>query len=589
MRPLLHSAALVVVFASTFTALLFSFLDLWIVRGGPVDPTQWNPRVLIPVALLGAALLAMVGANLRSIADAAKSRRAYTALLFAANIAIAGGLLVLVNYLAVRHYRTFDWTTKGLYEISERTEVVLRKLPRPVTANIIGSPGHPYYQTVRSTLDMYRAASGGKLEIESFDPANDREKLLARLRALGVNPKEVADPNVVIFECPSGGAGAPRTKFVLFDAVVEREPSSGMGGEPRIKAFKAESEFTEAILSVTRDVKTKVVFLVGHEEVELFRRSDDGQLATLERTLRQLNYEVDSFGFDFAEGSGKADLPADTGVLVIAGPKGRFADKELERLKAFLDRGGRALVLGEPVVKTRPGTRSVFFDDVRLDALLKDYGIALEPSYLFDPSSQREFALATKVDDAASHPIVKPLQGSALLFYVAEGIIVTPPDPSTSKVKVESILETQASAIAVKDINGLERSQNPFGVEHRKGPITIAAVATKPVDPPTATAAVTGTASPDAPQEARLVVVSDATFTTDDLAESIVANLDFTLNCISWLASREEAIAIGSKKPEQIHLNLDGDQQTRVKLLALLILPIGCAMMGLAVFTGRRS
>jgi hypothetical protein len=589
MKRLLNSALLASLFAATFTALLFLFLDLWIVREALGGGSEWNPRVLIPGALLVVSLVALPVVNIATVLEYLTSRRAYVALLFGANVAAAIGLAAGASYLSARHYRTFDWTFKGIYAISERTESVLRDLPRVVTANVVGSAAHPFFPTVRGTLDIYKAAAGAKLDVEYLDPANDRQRLLAKLRALGVDPKEIDDPDVVIFECASTGAGAPRTKHVPFRSVVETE-SRGMGGDDRITAFKVEQEFTEAILSVSSDSKTKVLLLAGHEELEPWRRSDEGQIGLLERTLRQLNFEVDTFTFDFAEGSGKAEVPADCGVLVVAGPRSRFADKELDAMRAYLDRGGRALILAEPVLKQRPGTRSVFFEDVRLGGLLAEYGIKTEPSYIFDPSSRQEFALAAKVDAFASHPVVKPLAGYPLVLLVAQPLVVEPPDAAASKVKVQSILDTSAAAVAVRDMNALDRGGNPFAVDHRKGPLCVAAAATKEVDPPTGTAVPTGTAAP-APgrREARLIVAGDASFATDGLAGSVVENLDFAVNCISWLASREGAVSIGSKKPEQVHLNLDADQQTRVKLLAMLILPVGCAMIGLAVFVGRRS
>jgi ABC-type uncharacterized transport system involved in gliding motility auxiliary subunit len=420
------------------------------------------------------------------------------------------------------------------------------------------------------------------VEVDYLDPADAPERAQSALRRLGIDPKSVEDADLVVFESPREAPAVPRTRMVPFGAIVEVDYT--FGGDGRVKAFKQEDLFTEAILDVTRDKPTAVYLLAGHEELTPHAGGPAERISLLETVLKTLGYSVESFEFQFAGEGKRTEVPADCDVLVLAGPQGRFDDREIGALRAYLERGGRALLLGEPVVRRRAGSRgSGFFDDTRINELLKGYGLSLEGAYVFDESSMSRrgnpLHFLPKVQGISeSHPITKPLLGARLPFAVAQPVVILPPGEAPPEVKTQAILETAPSAIAYKDPDATD----PYQGTPRKGPITLAAVARKPV---TATATVTGTA---VPAEARLVVVGDVQIATDAIFQDSRA-ADFVLNAIAWLAEREETIAIGSKPPEIIRLKLDDDQRKRLRLVSLVELPLLCAIIALAVFWVRRS
>ncbi|HVY61326.1 MAG TPA: Gldg family protein, partial [Planctomycetota bacterium] len=561
---------------------------------------QWNPHVAIPLAIVAAGLLALAALNFGAVVQALSSRRAIVAANVTLMVLFALGIVVVLNLIAARHYRVFDWTTRGLYALTERTERIAASLPRKVTAHVIGPEQHPLFTTVRGTLDMLRAASNGQLEVEYLDPYNDRDRLERELQALGVSQKDLGDPQetlqenpVVIFESPRE-AGLPRTKHVTFRDLVDADFT---GERPR--GLKAEEVFTQALLDVTSEKQTAVYFLAGHQELELAGNgSDPDRLSLLERALKQLGFKVDTFELDLRHGSGKEDLPADCDVLAIAGPRERLEDRVIAKIRAFLARGGRLLVLGEPVMGQRID-RSVYFQDLRLDALLKDYGLGFEPARVYDEGTQTplgDFSLAPAVaGDSARHPITRPLAGSRVIFNVAGPVKVTPPADPASRLSVQAILSTAGGAIAIKDMDALRSpSANPYRVDHIQGPIVLAAVATRPAEAPTPTAAPAGETSTAAAggrvtTETRIVAVGDASFATDGLAGLSQTNLDFAVNALGWLGAREETIAVASKPPEIIRLRVGEDDDYRIKLLCLVELPLLCAVLGLGVYWMRRS
>ena len=63
-------------------------------------------------------------------------------------------------------------------------------------------------------------------------------------------------------------------------------------------------------------------------------------------------------------------------------------------------------------------------------------------------------------------------------------------------------------------------------------------------------------------------------------------NSDLVLNAINWLAEQENLISIRPRAPEDRRITLTADQQFRVQLLVLLLIP--GAVLATGVFTWWR-
>src|SRR5262249_21921228 len=113
-------------------------------------------------------------------------------------ILAAAAVVVLVNYLAARHYKRWDWTSSGLYSLSEKTRQILkdastRKEPIHVTAVL--AQGSEEQEIVREVLENYRSACP-VMTVEYLDPATDPLKAEALVKRLGLQSDKV-----VVFEC----------------------------------------------------------------------------------------------------------------------------------------------------------------------------------------------------------------------------------------------------------------------------------------------------------------------------------------------------------------------------------------------------
>jgi ABC-type uncharacterized transport system involved in gliding motility auxiliary subunit len=136
----------------------------------------------------------------------------------------------------------------------------------------------------------------------------------------------------------------------------------------------------------------------------------------------------------------------------------------------------------------------------------------------------------------------------------------------------------------------------------KKGPISLAAVATVTVATPSPapsaapSVAPSGAPSPSAspsPEEAapkregRVVAFGDSDFVSNALL-GFQGNGDFFLNSVAWLAQDADLISIRPKEPEDQKLILTREQQQNLLVLALLLIPGLFVALGIREWWSRR-
>lgn len=463
-------------------------------------------------------------------------------------------LFSLVNYLSFRHYRRWDWTASGTYSLSDQTRKVLADLKSPVDAVVFLSPGDELYERVKALLGAYAEAGRGQLRVEYIDPdrQKDRLELLAKRY-------QVTQVNVVVF------SAGEQSRYVEKDQMVEYDLAGYQYGQmPKVKSFKAEEAFTNALLAVVDPARPTVYFTAGHGEraasgergagLSLFR----DRLGRAGATLKEFN------------ALGKEALPADASLVVVAGPKYPFSEVEAALLSRYLEGGGRLLLLLDPVVS---GGAEPAFGPTGLEALCARWGItpvddiALDPALAVPLMGAQTFYAA----DLSLHPATRDLSrnGLPVIFALARSL-------SLGKAQVEGyasgyLARTSPEGWGERDIKGLEK-----GVVREEtdtpGPLTLAAVAFSE--------------QPD--QRARLAVVGDSDFTTDSLAQSAAGNLLLATNLVNWLLGQESRLAVPPKTAVETHLTLTAAQANFLFVLLTLLLPAAVVGLGVYVYLRRR-
>ncbi len=476
--------------------------------------------------------------------------------LLSAGILLVAALLLIVNYFGWKYHQRFDWTKTALYSLSEKSEKVLAGLDRDVEVVVLLSPQQQQglYGPTHELLERYEAASR-RLKVRFVDPERNPVEAQQLARQLGVENASV------IFR------SGETQKIVDAGDLAEFDYSSmGMGGPPKLAAFKGEQMFTNALIQLGQTRQPNVRFTTGHGEVPL----DSAEGRSLS-SLREL-LKGDGFAVEEWASLGQAAVPADTDLLVIAGPTANFVEPEVAAIDAYVQSGGRLLALLDPVL-ARTGAGLVASG---LEPMLAKYGVQVDGDIVVDPSNPLPmFGAETLFSNAyGDHPIVEPLARQSLPMLVSLARSVRAVEgPAGSKVT--ELLRTSGAGWGETDLAALDK----VGKDERDlaGPLALGvavggeAKPPPPVDddmpaPPPAPAA-------EDPKAPRLVVFGDSDLATNQYWNVNVGNATAIANAVNWLVERKDLIAIPPKKTEQAHLSLTSGQLRMVYLLVLGLLP----------------
>ena len=156
------------------------------------------------------------------------------------------------------------------------------------------------------------------------------------------------------------------------------------------------------------------------------------------------------------------------------------------------------------------------------------------------------------------------MRGVSTLFPLTRSIAQVTPQPKG--VSWDSLARTSEQSWGETNRDELQRGVAKPDPADPKGPLTVAAVATK--------------------DKARLVVYGTSNLASNQFL-NLQGNRDFFLNTVSWLAEEEDQISIRPKDAKQTPVFLNANQAQLVFLLPVVVVP-GLVLLGGIVAVVRR-
>ena len=495
---------------------------------------EWDWYSYLAIAGLVCTLLYTLS-QWRDITRSFSGREARFGSLAVASIAVVLAILIGINYLAARRNTRWDLTAARQFTLSDQTKRVLSELQRPVTARVFDRAEN--FERFRPRLDEYRYLSD-QLTVEYID---------VERRPAEAIKYQVQTAGTVAFE---------------YDGRVERVTS------------EAEQELTNGLIKVIQGRETKVYFVEGHGERTTDPAAREGYSAIASALTS------DNFAHAPLVLAQQGDVPADATVLIIAGPTSDFLAPEIGILEAYLARGGKLFVLLDPPDK--PGDP----DLTNLVGLVRQWGMDPGLNVVVDASGVGQMiGTGPEVPIAAKynpHPITEGFK--VLTAYPFARSITSNPAGANNRF-AQNLIETSESSWAETDIKELMTSgkvQRDTDKGDLAGPVSLGAAVSAPAEKPPAQA------DGDAPKpETRLVVIGDSDFASNRWL-GISGNRDLFLNAVNWLAQQENLIAIRAKDPEDRRITLTADQDTRIRLLTIFIIPGLILLAGVQAWWRRR-
>jgi len=482
-------------------------------------PFAWPARMHFRWWLVAAGVLLVVASFLSRVSDYRGVVR-HRATRYGANtvvmVLLVLGVIGFVEALSARHSARLDLTENRRNSLSPQTIQLLKALKTDVNAVGFFRSDQPGKRVTEDLFKQYARYAGARFTWKIVDP--DREPAMARRYA-------VESYGTVVLET--------KTKS---EKVADGE----------------EEKLTNGLVKVTREGKRTIYLLQGHGEHEI-NNSERSGFTEAKGALERSNYEVKPL---VLARDGK--IPDDAAVVVDAGPRTELFAPELDALDAYVGRGGKLFAMVNP------------FQNEGVKKWLAKYGFDLGDNLVVEPSPMgRLFGVGPEVpivQQYEPHPITRDMGGVMTLFPLTRSVEKARTLPQGTVV--QTLARTSAQSWGETNRDALQRGEAQPDPQDAKGPLAVAAVATK--------------------DKARIVVYGTSTMASNQFI-NLQGNRDFFLNTVSWLAEEEDQISIRPKDAKQTPVFLSAQQAQAVFLLPVVVLPALVLAGGIVAVVRRRA
>lgn len=266
----------------------------------------WIPFLWIPLAFFVFGFLGAVVQERKSILEFLGMKTTKHGMNMGALIALVFMVLVISNFLAVKHYKVWDFSGSQSNTLSNQSIKLVKSLDSELLIRFFYKKGvegnEDNRKLFRELIKKYQDQSPSiKLE---FVEVNERPDLAEQY-------------------------GVTKGSGVIF---LEYK-----GRKNRVEKIE-EQEVTNALVKVTREKEKNIYFIVGHGERDLEDTKEANGLNVLKLMLENNRYLVKTLALNL-----NAKIPEDADVVVIVGPTQKFLDYEIQGLEEYLKRGGNLL------------------------------------------------------------------------------------------------------------------------------------------------------------------------------------------------------------------------------------------------------
>jgi ABC-type uncharacterized transport system involved in gliding motility auxiliary subunit len=466
-------------------------------------------------------------------------------------------LLVAVNLAGGQIGGRLDLTPGNSYSLARATRDIARGLDDLVTIKLFASAELPaefalQKRDLNDLLRDLRGAGKGRIRVVERDPADD-ETAATDARNLGVVPVQF---NVV-------GQSELQVKEGYLGLVVQHADKHET--IPFVqRTDDLEYRLVAIIRSLTRTAKPKVA-LVTDPQVGSFGglRDQLEKAYVVEQPVLSDSTPLDGYA-----------------ALVLATQRDSIAPAEVAKVRQYLGGGGKALIM-ESGMQISPQAPFASGRPLAWNSVLTEHGVAIRQDMVYDLRANQMIGVPTsfgrllrpypyflRAQSTRASPVVAELAEVSLAWTSSV-------DTIAGKGAVPLLVTTPAAGVSAGTAM-IDPSQSfpETGLDTR-----LLAVQVAPAD----------TAKGGGRGGARLVVVGNALFATDEFLQRSPENLVFALNAVDWLAQDEALIAIRAKdrRPPPLVFTSNG-LRAAVRYFNLAGLPVLIALAGMFRLVRRR-
>jgi ABC-type transport system involved in multi-copper enzyme maturation permease subunit len=501
-----------------------------------------------PVIFYLTGVAALLFLNIRLLQRTRYGRRTAT-LNVIVSCALTGLLVVMVNYVSMRHGVRGDWNSVGRGPLTERTGEILSTLKTPVQVTLLAASSERFVPAARRLLDQYRQASD-LVQVRYVDPDVD----LGLMRDLA-RRFHLKQAGMILVE------SGLRWKVLPLD---QYEAKRGEPGRPGRRGMvflsNLEEGLSAALFVLSRETVPVVYFLSGHGERSVNDFGDHTGYSEIADEIRASVAEVRSLTLQEASG-----VSNDCSVLVVAGPRQKVSRWEVERIREYLARSGRVLFLLDSGYETG------------LEDLLKEWGVNVGVDRIVDPRRGAAFSLERARTEAQGsgevpvanygrHPIADGLEGLVTVLTAPRSVEPLARDAVNGSL-ADLVDRSRVTLLAMSSRQSWAESdldQQPPQFDEgydRPGPLGVAVSVEKGVSSPIKMDI----------KPVRLAVLGDSQFAAN--RGLVGGNRQLLMNALDWLMERERPRELSAEEQGLYDLRLTPGQQWLAFILLVPAMP----------------
>jgi ABC-type uncharacterized transport system involved in gliding motility auxiliary subunit len=431
-------------------------------------------------------------------------------------------ILGVLNFLAQRYNKSFDATANKKYTLSDQTAKIVKNLQGDLTITYWDRPSG--FTNAEDLFNRYKGLSP-KVTVEYQDVDKKRTEAIA------------------------AGVKSPLPNIFV-----------KVGNKTELAKSLTEEEVTGAMVRALKGGDRTVCFTSGFGEGSTTDTTGSEGFGNAKDLTEKNNYKTMAVPL-----IPKAEIPMDCTILVVGGPKRNYLQPAVDAIKAYVENGGRALIMLDPPLKFK----SEIDENAELVAVLDSWGVKLHKDLVLDLSGVGqlfqlgpEFPIVTKYE---SHAIVSEMKELPTGFPITRSMEVAKGD----KTMVSALFSTSDDAVATEDL------KNPR-------------VDVKSAKPGARILGAAGTyATGKENGEGRFVVVGTSRWIGNGFLP-FNGNRDLYLNMLAWLSSDPDLISIRPKDPEDRRLNMNARQSNMLFYGSVVLLPLAIIFAGVGVWWKRR-
>lgn len=456
-------------------------------------------------------------------------------------------ILLVINLIFAKFNFKVDLTEEKFYSLSDKTVNILQQLTDPINIYVLEETGKERLDS-KEILHQYEDSSHSKVSIIYKDPVLHPSFAQQYIQSHTESNSTLPAGSMIVENTVTGKYKVLPT-YELFNLAYDAN------SEPVIHSVAIEEKITSAIDYVVNSTDYNVYVTSGHGELTL--------PTALVNELETENFNMESINLLTQE------IPASPyNTLLIYSPHLDLVDAEKEKVIAFLESGGKAMIFIDSNMPELPNFNEV----LSLYGLSPQTGIIVEgdPDHMVSPYPT--FLLP----EIQEHEITSAILENKLPIITPLSCALTLNDNIRTSLKLTPLLTTSSNSWLKKNLEATTLEKEAGDLD---GPLNIAYLIEDE-----------NYLNNQNPISTKLFVMSNTVFLDPTAFDtSSTANLDFVTNGLLWLQDKYESLAIKPKISTSYTLSaIPASTLLIFAGVSVILLPMTFIIFGIIIWQKRR-